>query len=200
MERTDTELASACQQGNEEAFAALYDRYLERIYRFIYFKTFDKDIAEDITSTVFLKAFERIKGFDASRGKFAQWVYGIARNAVIDHYRTAKSYVPIEDVFDLGTDDRTEASLDAREALKGVEKYLKTLNPRQREIVILRVWEERSYREIAEIVGGSEDALKVMFSRTIRELREKLGPHAPLLLLLLGFSTGCARYVTDIRS
>jgi RNA polymerase sigma-70 factor, ECF subfamily len=196
MERSDTELALAFQQGEQDAFAALYDRYIERIHRFIYYKTFDKDVAEDITSTVFLKAYERIGGFNAARGQFAQWLYGIARNAVIDHYRTLKRHTNIEDVFDLGEDDRTEAKLDAKASLGTVERYLKTLNPRQREIVTLRVWEERSYREIAEIVGGSEDAVKVMFSRTMRELREKLGPHAALVLLLMG----CARYLTEFRS
>lgn len=196
MNRSDTELALAFQKGEQDAYGVLYDRYIERIHRFIYYKTFDKDIAEDITSAVFLKAYERIGGFNASRGQFAQWLYGIARNAVIDHFRTAKRHTNIEDIFDLGEDDRTEAKLDAKASLGKVERYLKTLNPRQREIVTLRVWEERSYREIAEIVGGSEDAVKVMFSRTMRELREKLGPQASLALILMG----CARYLTDLRS
>lgn len=196
MDQSDTALALAVQKGDTEAFGTLYDRYVERIYRFVYYKTLNKDVAEDIVGAVFLKAFERIGGFNASRGKFAQWIYGIARNAVIDHYRTAKPQANIEDIFDLGVDDRTEAKIDAAAALKKVEKYLKTLNPRQREIVTLRIWEERSYREIAEIVGGSEDAVKVMFSRTIRDLRAKLGPQAALALMLLGH----LGYLTEFRS
>ncbi len=195
MDRSDTALAVACQRGEKDAFGVLYDRYIERIYRFVYYKTFNKDVAEDITSAIFLKAFERISGFNASRGQFAQWIYGIARNAVIDHYRTTKPTKDIEDIFDLGTDERTEAKLDAVRTLENVEKYLKTLNPRQREIVTLRVWDERSYREIAEIVGGTEDAVKVMFSRTIRDLRQKLGPGALVALVLLG-----ARYLTGFHS
>lgn len=181
----DTEYAIAFKGGDTEAFGALYDRYIERIFRFVYFKTLDKDVAEDIVSTVFIKAHERISGFDPSRGVFSQWLYGIARNAVIDHYRTTKKHVDVEDIFDLGEDDRTEAKIDARDLLKKVEKYLTTLTPRQREIVTLRLWDELSYREIAEIVGGTEDAAKVMFSRTIRELRDKLGPAAAVALVML---------------
>ncbi len=184
-ERSDSVCVEASQSGDGSAFAELYDRYVERIYRFVYFKTFDKDTAEDIVSTIFLKAYERIGTFDAGKGVFSQWLYGIARNAVVDHYRSAKQHVDVDDLFDLGEDERTEEKIDARELLAKVERYLVTLNARQREIVTLRLWEELSYREIAEIVGGTEDAAKVMFSRTIRELREKLGPAAAMALAML---------------
>jgi len=185
MESSNNELALRCQKGDKEAFGALYDRYAERLYRYIYFKTWNKDAAEDIVSVVFLKAFERIKSFNPNKGVFSQWIYGIARNAIIDYFRTVKPTADIEDIFDLGEDERTEAKLDARDMLLKVEAYLDKLNPRQREIVMLRIWEELPYREIAEIVGGSEDAVKVMFSRTIRELREKLGPTAIATLFLI---------------
>lgn len=182
---TDVEYATASQGGDRAAFGALYDRYIERVYRFVYYKTFDKEVSEDIVSQVFIKAYERIGSFDAKKGNFSQWIYSIARNAVIDHFRVAKRTVPIEDIFDLGEDERTEAKIDARDLLKKVESYLSKLSPRQREIVTLRVWEEMPYRDIAEIVGGSEDSVKMMFSRTIRELREKLGPAALVALLAL---------------
>lgn len=185
MDTSDATYVTEIQKGSQKAFGALYDRYIERIYRFVYFKTFDKDVAEDIVSTVFLKAYERIGTYDVKRGAFSQWIYGIARNAVIDHYRTQKQHIDIEDIFDIGEHERTEEKIDARELLVKVEKYLTTLNPRQREIVTLRLWEELSYREIAEIVGGTEDAAKVMFSRTIRELRDKLGPTAAVVLVML---------------
>jgi len=164
------------QSGTTAAFGVLYDRYLDKIYRFIYYKTFSKEVAEDLTSDVFHKALEKIGSFDGEKGTWSAWLYRIARNRVIDHYRTTKTAVPLEDIFEVGVDDRTAEALDATRALKQVKDYLETLSPKQREIITLRVWEEKSYREIAEIIGGSEDSVKMAFSRIIRELREKCGP------------------------
>ncbi len=182
----DAAFALAAQAGNQDAFATLYDRYAEKIYRFVYYKTFTKEVAEDIVSDVFMKALQKIHSFESAKGTFSAWLYRIARNAVIDYYRTRKTTIDIEDLLDLGTSDRTAEERDAINALKKVSDYLGTLNAKQREIITLRIWEERSYREIAEIVGGSEDSVKMAFSRSIRELREKCGPLALSLLYLLG--------------
>ncbi len=171
----DSSYVAKVQLGNTEAFGVLYDRYLDKIYRFIYYKTFSKELAEDLTSDVFHKALTKIGSFDGEKGSFSAWLYRIARNSVIDHYRTKKNDVPLEDTFDVGVDERTPETLDAIAELGKVTEYLKTLHPRQREIIMLRVWEERSYKEIAEIVGGTEDAVKMAFSRSIRDLREKCG-------------------------
>ncbi len=173
----DTDLSDVMesQAGNSAAFGALYDRYLDRIYRFVYYKVWSKEIAEDLTSEVFTKAFQKINSFDAAKGSFSAWLYRIARNAIIDYYRTKKSTVPIDDLFDIGFDERTAEQTDALMALEKVEIYLKTLTPKQREIITLRIWEERSYKEIALIVGGTEDSVKMAFSRSIRDVREKCG-------------------------
>lgn len=177
--------AEKCQAGDAEAFGVLYDRYIEKIYRFIYYKIFSKETAEDLTSDVFTKAFQKIHSFRSTKGNFSAWLYRIARNTVIDYYRTKKATLPIDDVFDVAFDERTVEQKDAIMALEKVSKYLDTLNPKQREIITLRIWEELSYREIAEIVGGSEDSVKMAFSRSIRDVREKLGPLAVLMLFAL---------------
>lgn len=182
----DHEYARRVARGETEAFGVLYDRYIEKIYRFIYYKTFSKEVSEDLVSDVFTKAFGKIGSYDTGKGSFSAWLYRIARNAVIDHYRTKKATTPIEDEFDLGTDDRTPEALDALRTLAHVTEYMETLTPKQREIITLRVWEEKSYREIAEIVGGSEDSVKMAFSRSIRELREQCGPYALYMLAVMG--------------
>ena len=174
----DAMYVARCKSGETEAFGVLYDKYLDPIYRFVYYKTFSKEAAEDLTSDVFHKAFEKLTTFDASKGEFSTWLYRIARNRVIDYYRTKKVTDPIDDAFDVGADERTPETLDAIAALGKVTAYLETLDAKQREIIMLRVWEERSYREIAAIVGGSEDSVKMAFSRSIRLLREQCGPTA----------------------
>lgn len=186
MEQTDEALLVACQKGDREAFGELYDRYVERIYRFVYAKTFSKEVAEDIVSSVFMRAFERASGFDSEKGRVSQWLYGIARNAVIDHYRTRRVHKDIDDIYDLGEHERTEEKIDARDLLVRIEEYVRDLSPRQREIVFLRVWEERSYEEIAAIVGGSSGAVKMMFSRTIRDVRARFKESPVVALLLCG--------------
>lgn len=180
----DSLYTARCQLGDTEAFGVLYDRYIDKIYRFVYYKIFVKEVAEDITSDVFHKALLKIGSFDSEKGTFSAWIYRIARNSVIDHYRTNKSEVSIEDVFDVGVDERTAEALDAISDLKKVTTYLETLSAKQREIITLRVWEEMSYKEIAALVGGSEDSVKMAFSRGIRDLREKCGPISILTLFL----------------
>ena len=180
----DSLFVNRCQVGETEAFGILYDRYLDKIYRFIYYKTFNQETAEDITSSVFHKALEKINSYNESKGSFSSWLYQIARNSVIDHYRTSKNDLSLEDVFEQGVDERTPETIDAISALKTVQTYLETLDARQREIITLRIWEDKSYKEIAEIIGGSEGSVKMAFSRGIRELREKCGPVSPLLLMI----------------
>lgn len=176
-------LVRQAKAGDSAAFGLLFDTYYDKIFRFVYYKVFSKELAEDITSDVFYKALTRLPSFDADKGLFASWLYRIARNAVIDHYRTNHTTETIDDAFDIGIDERTPEVLDAIADLNKVSEYLGTLNAKQREIITLRVWEEMSYREIAEIVGGSEDSVKMAFSRGIRELRDNCGPIAVIVLL-----------------
>jgi len=180
----DSMYVARTQSGETEAFGILYDRYLDKIYRFVYYKTFSQETTEDITSQVFQKALEKINSFAADKGSFSSWLYRIARNSVIDHYRTAKNDLSLEDIFEVGVDERTPETIDAISALKTVQNYLETLDARQREIITLRVWEDKSYKEIAEIVGSSEAGVKMAFSRGIRDLREKCGSVSPLMIII----------------
>ncbi len=173
------------QAGDSEAFGLLYDHYLDPIYRFIYYKVFSREVAEDLASDTFMKALKRLNSYNADRGRFNSWLYQIARNTVVDYYRTKKETVSIDDVFDLGHDERTPEQFDALAGLAKVEEYLRTLPARQREIITLRIWEGKSFDEIASILGGTEGSVKMAFSRSIRQLREVCG-EAALLLFLSG--------------
>ena len=185
---TIDEAIIATQKGNRAAFSVVYDHFVEPLYRFIYYKTFSKETAEDLLSDVFMRALEHVDRYDPAKGSLSAWLYQIARNRVIDHYRTKRTTVPIDDTFDLGFEERTAERYDAKVKLDAIHSYLTHLPVRQREIIMLRVWEELSYREIADLVGGSEGSVKMAFSRAIGDIRERYGDSA-LILLAAGVVT-----------
>lgn len=181
----DAQLVEACQRGDTDAFGRLYDAYVRRIYDFIYYRTHHRETAEDLASDVFMKAFAKIGDFDGRKGTFSSWLYRIARNRVIDHYRTDKKTDDIDDVWDLLQSDADVArDAETRERLREVETYLAALPAAQRDIVIMRAWDGLSYAEIAETIGKSESACKMAFSRAVAALR-KNAPVAALLLTLI---------------
>jgi RNA polymerase sigma-70 factor, ECF subfamily len=170
-----------CISGNVSEFAKLYEAYVQPVYRFIYYKTHHRETAEDITSATFMKALEKIQTFNPNKASFKTWLYQIARNNVIDHYRSHKESMDIDDVWDLNTGENLETDTDTKMKLDSVREYLKKLKPEQREIVVLRVWDGRSFQEIAEITGKTEASCKMMFKRTVDKLR---GDMAVLALLI----------------
>jgi len=178
--RTATDKNNA-REKDEHWFADVYDNYAERIYQFIYYKTYHRETAEDLTSHTFLKAFENISRFDPEKGSMSAWLYQIARNLVIDHYRSKKSTVSVHDIWDLAGPDDVAVDVENKVRLEQIHTVIKKLPPEQREIIIMRVWQELPYKEIALILGKSEASLKMMYSRTIARLKE----HVALVFVIV---------------
>lgn len=175
---------TAASQGDRQAFGRLYDAYVQDIYNFIYYKTHHVETAQDLTSQTFMKALRSMGRFDAQRAAFRTWLYSIARNAVIDHYRRARPTSNIEDAFDIASDADIERDAHVAQLMQKVQPLLAGLSAEQREIVLLRLWQGKSYREIADIIGKTEGACKVMFSRTMRHLQKAM-PSLTLLFISL---------------
>jgi len=187
METDEKKIVANCQGGRAEDFSLLYFKYVKKIYRYIYYKTQHRESAEDLTSQTFIKALEKIRSFDPEKSLFSTWLYAIARNNVIDFYRTSKNNYDINDVWDLRDDSDIARDADLKAKLQKVEKYIKKLDPEQREIVMLRVWDGMSHKEIAGILGKSEASCKMMFSRTIRSLKNEMPLEVLLYLLFIKF-------------
>ena len=102
MHIDEKKIIKDCKKGDLEKFSGLYDVYIGKIYRFIFYKTSHKETAEDLTSETFTKALKSIEGFSANKGTFQAWLFRIARNTVIDFYRTKKDLKNIDDVWELG--------------------------------------------------------------------------------------------------
>ena len=169
---------------NKENFGEVYDTYAQKIYQFIYYKTYNKEIAEDLVSQTFLRALEKLHYFDPAKGTMSAWLYQIARNIVADHYRARKYTVDIEDVWDLASDQNVELDLENREQLEELREVLKKLPGDQRDMLILRIWQDLSYKEIAQILDKTEGACKMMFSRIIAKLRKEISVAVVLFLFL----------------
>jgi RNA polymerase sigma-70 factor (ECF subfamily) len=184
--KTDSELVAAFQAGQIEALGELYDRYVAKIYRFVYYKTQHKESAEDIISSVFFKVNKNLVSFDNESGTFQAWLYRIARNAIIDFYRSRKDERGIEDIWGLSDNKDVARDTDIRIALEKIDVYLSALSAEQREIIILRLWQGLSHGEIAELMGKSEASIKMSFSRSLRELRQAMPADLLVTLLLLG--------------
>lgn len=185
MDPKELAAIEACQSGRLDRFGDLYDAYAEKIYRFVYFKTFHKETAEDLTSDIFIKALERIGQYDASKGVFSAWLYRVARNTVIDHYRTSHPAESIEDGWDFISLTDVEREAHASLQLEKVSEAMKGLKSEQREILTMRLWDGLSHAEIASILDLSESNVKQIFSRTVRSLKKQFGEHMILTLILI---------------
>lgn len=174
------EAIKLCKKGELDHFQVLYDAYFQKIYNFVYYKTHHKETAEDLVSVTFLKALENIRGFDFNKGTFQAWLFRIARNTVCDYYRKKKSVTNIDDVWDLGVNDNFLSEIDDKKKLEDIFSKMANLTVQQREIITLRLWDNLSYKEIAEIMDKTIPACKMSFKRSIVGIQKEM-----LLLLLL---------------
>lgn len=174
------------QDDAHNAFAAVYDAHVGQIYRYHYYRTRHRETAEDLTSQTFLKAFEHFGRFDAARASAATWLYRIARNTLIDHFRVSRPSTSIEETGEtLSSGEDVARTAETNRTLEQVETILNRLTPDQREVVLLRLWDDLPYAEIAQLTDKSEAACKMTFSRALTEIRKHAGPAALLILLTL---------------
>ncbi len=172
----ERQLVVQAQSGNSEAFGQLYDAYMERIYRFVYFRVEDQQTAEDITSQVFLKAWNNLDRFSFNRTPYLAWLYTIAHNAVIDHYRTRKVTTALDDV-QLSQQDHSEAvenEIDLSAEMKVIKEALQTLTDDQQKVLTLKFIEGMSNNEIALHLGKREGAIRALQMRGLQALAKQL--------------------------
>src|SRR6266545_5365173 len=172
----ERQLVLQAQAGNSEAFGQLYDAYMERIYRFVYFRVDDQQTAEDITSQVFLKAWNNLDRFRLGRTPYVAWLYTIAHNAVIDYYRTRKLTTALEDV-QLSQPDYAEAvesEIDLSVEMKSIKVAMRTLTDDQQKVLTLKFIEGLSNNEIARHLGKREGAIRALQMRGLQALAKQL--------------------------
>jgi RNA polymerase sigma-70 factor (ECF subfamily) len=134
----------------------------------------DPELAEDITSLVFLKAWENLNTFRIGRSPFAAWLHRIAHNAVIDHYRTSKTVVSLEEVtpLKLSYADEIDKKLDLQSLTQGLIKGLKVLTGTQQQVLILRFFLGFTTPEIAQSLNKQQSAVRALQMRGLKRLAQ----------------------------
>lgn len=160
---TDAVLVKEYKNGDEAALSVLINRHQHRIYSFIYSKVFSKDIAEDIFQDTFIKVIRTLKkGAYSEEGKFLPWVMRIAHNLVIDHFRRNKRMPKFEhngdfNIFTVLSDSglNAENQLIREQIESDVQELIQQLPKDQLEVLVMRMYRDMSFKEIADKTGVS---------------------------------------------
>ncbi len=174
-------LVERAQNGETEAFGLIYDRYMDTVFRFIYFRVGNRQLAEDLTSDTFLRALKRIGSFTWQGRDLGAWLVTIARNLVADHFKSGRYRLEVTtgDVLDADREDRgpegsPEAAVVDHITNVTLLTAVKQLNAEQQECIVLRFLQGFSVAETAATMGKNEGAIKALQYRAVRALARLL--------------------------
>lgn len=171
-------LVRKAKDGDNLAFDQIYQHHFTPLFRYVYFRSRNREDAEDLIQTVFLKCFKALPRFQEKENPFSSWLYKIARNTIIDYYRKKKDEIlsnPIEsleklkDTVSIGPTRLVEQT----ENKKIVQRVIEQLSKEQREVIILRFINDMSIQEIAKLLNKTREAVRALQYRGLKTLKEK---------------------------
>lgn len=168
-----TRLVERAQGGDAHAFGLLYDRFQPEILRYLTHRTRDAEAAQDLTQQVFLKAWQAIPRFEQRGVPFKAWLYRMAHNQMVDHFRTRRPTSELGDI-DLADEADQEASLLTGEVNEALQRALARLSEDHRQVLTLRFLMEKSAREIGEVMGRKEVTVRGLQMRALQALRREI--------------------------
>ncbi len=180
----DEILIDRATAGDREAFGELYERYISRVYRHVFYMVNDVDVAQDLTEQTFLRALEAIQRYEKRGIPLLAWLLRIARNLSLNNQRVQRNNSSIrknsEDAVAASPESCCEAKLNGEE----VRRAVGALEGDQRQVIVLRFMDGLSYADVARVLGKSVGAVRVAQYRALRALRRRLedgnlGQHYP---------------------
>ncbi len=168
-----THLVDRAKADDPQSFGLLYDRFQPEILRYLTHRTRDPEAAEDLTQQVFLKAWQAIPRFEQRGVPFKAWLYRMAHNQMVDHFRTRKATSELGD-FDLPDDADQESALLTGEMNEALQRALERLSEDHRQVLTLRFLMEKSAREIGEVMGRKEVTVRGLQMRALQALRREI--------------------------
>lgn len=172
MIRNEAELAERASAHDQDAFAELYNAYVDKIYKYIFYKVGSPSDAEDLCEQVFLKAWEAIGRYKWCGYPFSSWLYKLAHNLVVDFYRTRREPVPLNDL--LYTSDEPEDpenALNATVEATELKEAIAQLTLEQQQVIALKFIEGYKNHEIAQMMNKNEGAIRALQYRALRSLQ-----------------------------
>lgn len=170
------QLIKRARQGDTNAIGDLYECYRLSIYRYMYYRTGDSQVADDLTSEVFLRMIRALAGYRMQDVAFQAWLFQIARNLLNDHYRkmSVRNHVQLEE--NVMEDPQNPRSRPVEHTLNSVtlRKALDLLSGEQRDVIVMRFVNGMPISEVAATLNKSEDAVKGLQRRALTHLRDVL--------------------------
>mgnify|MGYP001568028061 CR=1 FL=1 len=171
----DTQLVLRAVQRDQDAFGELYDRHVVRVYRHLYYMVGRQPEAEDLTAQTFLKAWEAIERYQVRGAPFVSWLLRIAHNLGVSYLRSKRETSQVhEGIVDNKSRRDPEAALQQTVEEEMVREAILRLREEQRQVIILRFIEDLDYREVAEIIGKSVAAIRVIQHRALNAMRKQM--------------------------
>ena len=175
MATNDSVLLERAREYDAQALAEIYDRYAESIYRYAYRYVGDANLAEDLTSEVFLKLLQVLGTSRAPREQLQGWLYRVARNLAVDWFRKQAKGVALSLNEELTPDgDSPVTRLEQEQLHQDLREAISMLTPSQQQVIVLRFGEGRKISEIGRLMGKSEGSIKLMQYRALKRLRKLL--------------------------
>jgi RNA polymerase sigma-70 factor, ECF subfamily len=174
---SDRDVLLLASQGDVEAFGSLYDRYVNRIYNYIFYRTGNQHDAEDLTARVFYRAMRHIENYQDRGLPISAWLYRIAHNLVANWHRdnSRRKEIPLDDGYNVlrQSGPHPEAALEITEEREALLQVVRLLPPERQQLLVLKFVEHLPNAEIGRIMGRTEGAIKSLYHRTLISLRDE---------------------------
>jgi RNA polymerase sigma-70 factor (ECF subfamily) len=174
---SDPELVEAARGGDREAFGELYERYVEKIYNYVYYRTGSHHDAEDLTARVFTRAMHHIEHYTERGVPFQAWLYRIAHNLVANWHRDRgrRKVIPLDEFIAASLkSEAPEGQAEENDERERLQAAIRQLPAERQQLLILKFVEHLSNAEIGAIMDRTEGAVKSLYHRTLLALREAL--------------------------
>ncbi len=174
---SDTDLVELAKAGDKDAFGELYERYLDKIYSYVYYRTGNHHDAEDLTARVFFRAMAHMEGYTERGVPFQAWLYRIAHNLVANWHRDRgrRKVIPLDEFIAASLkSDSPDQQAEDQEEQDALRAAIRCLPEERQQLLFLKFVDHLSNAEIGDIMNRTEGAIKSLYHRTLIALRDEL--------------------------